>query len=172
MGETAPTDKVLLDLRKDWAVVPYLGLILVGFGASLWEVIVSRQFQFAWTSNVIASIPFLLLGGLMRGLSRSTLMNAGLGMLESSRLRIVEDQKLVTTGVYRYIRHPLYLGELCRNIGIPLFFNSLMGLKIILLGNLFLLIRVGIEEEMLVEEFGEEYIEYRKKTKRIIPFVY
>jgi hypothetical protein len=85
MGETAPTDKVLLDLRKDWAVVPYLGLILVGFGASLWEVIFSRQFQFAWTSNVIASIPFLLLGGLMRGLSRSTLMNAGLGMLESSR---------------------------------------------------------------------------------------
>ncbi len=47
-----------------------------------------------------------------------------------------------------------------------------MGLIIILLGNLFLLIRIGIEEEMLVEEFGEECIEYRKKTKRIIPFVY
>ena len=62
--------------------------------------------------------------------------------------------------------------EFCRNIGIPLFFNCLMGLIIILLGNLFLLIRIGIEEEMLVEEFGEEYIEYRKKTKRITPFVY
>ena len=159
MGETTPTDKVLLDLRKDWAVVPYLGLILVGFGTSLWEVIISRQFQFAWTANVIASIPFLLLGGLIRILSRSTLMNGGIGMLVSSRLRIVEVQKLVTTGVYRYIRYPLYLGEFCRNARA-------------LLGNLFLLVRIGIEEEMLLEEFGEEYIEYRKKTKRIIPFVY
>ena len=87
-------------------------------------------------------------------------------------LRIVEDQKLVTTGVYRYIRHPLYLGEFCRNIGIPLFFNSLMRLIIILLGNLFLLIRVGIEEEMLVEEFGDEYREYMKRTKRLIPLLY
>ena len=172
MGETTSTDKVLLDLKKDWAVVPYLGLILVGFGASLWDIIVSGHFQFAWTANVLFSIPFLLLVGLMRVLSRTILMNAGLGMLESSRLRSVEDQKLVTTGVYRYIRHPLYLGEVCRNIGVSLFFNSFSGLLIILLGNLFLLVRIGIEEEMLVEEFGEEYIEYRKKTKRIIPFVY
>ena len=66
MGETTSTDKVQLDLKKDWAVVPYLGLILVGFRASLWDIIVSRHFQFAWTTNVIFSIPFLLLGGLMR----------------------------------------------------------------------------------------------------------
>lgn len=172
MDEPSPTDKVLLDLREDWAVVPYLGLILVGCGASIWEVIVSRQFQFAWTANVITSIPFLLVGGLMRVFSRTTLMKAGLGMLESSRLRIVEDQKLVTTGVYKYIRHPLYLGEFCRNIGVPLLFNSLTGLILILLGNLFLLLRIDTEEEMLVEEFGEEYIDYRKRTKRILPFVY
>ena len=172
MGESKPVDKVLIDLRTDWAVIPYLGLILIGFGLSLWDIFVTRQYQFAWTINVIASIPFLLLGGTMRILSRTTLMKAGLGMLESSRLRIVEGQRLVTSGVYRYIRHPLYLGEIARNIGVPLFFNSFTGLIVILLGNLFLLMRINIEEEMLIEEFGDEYIEYRKRTKKIIPFVY
>ena len=165
-------DKVLIGLRKDWAVILYLSIILVGFGFSLVDVYVSGRFQFAWTSSLVASIPFLLMGGFMRFLSRATLMRVGLGMLESTRLRIVEDQKLVTIGVYAYIRHPLYLGEICRNIGVPLFFNSPTGLLIILLGNLFLLARIKTEEEMLVQEFGDEYIEYRKRTKKIIPYVY
>ena len=172
MDKSISKDKVLLDLRKDWAVIPYLGLILVGFGLSLWDIMVTRQFQFAWTLNVIMSIPFLLIGVIMRSLSRATLMKAGLGMLESTRLRIVEDQKLVTTGVYAYIRHPLYLGEICRNIGVPLFFNSFTGLIFILFGNIFLLLRIRIEEDLLIEEFGDEYFEYRKRTKKIIPYIY
>jgi protein-S-isoprenylcysteine O-methyltransferase Ste14 len=147
-------------------------LIIIGFGVSLWAVLVSGQFQFAWTTNVIFSIPFLLLGGFMRFQSRTTLVKAGLGVLESTRLRIVEEQKLVTSGVYQYIRHPLYLGEISRNIGVPLFFNSFTGLVLIILGNIFLLIRIRIEEELLIEEFGDEYIEYKKKTKKIIPYVY
>ena len=108
----------------------------------------------------------------MRFQSRTTLVKAGLGVLESTRLRIVEEQKLVTSGVYQYIRHPLYLGEICRNIGVPLFFNSFTGFGLIILGNIFLLIRIRIEEELLIEEFGDEYFEYKKKTKKIIPYVY
>ena len=172
MDKSTSSDKVLLDLRKDWAVIPYLGLIMIGLGVSLWDVLVSRQFQFAWTPNVIISIPFLLLGGFMRYQSRATLVKAGLGVLESTRLRIVEEPKLVTSGVYQYIRHPLYLGDICRNIGVPLFFNSLSGLILIILGNIFLLIRIRIEEDLLIEEFGDEYIEYKKRTKKLIPYVY
>ncbi len=170
--ESKPKDKVLLNLRKDWAVVPYFVLIMIGFGISIWDILLTRRFSFEWTLSVIISIPFLLLGGLMRLISRMVLRKSGLGLVESARLRIVEDHKLITTGVYKYIRHPLYLGEICRNIGVPLFFNSMLGLVFVMIGNLFLLVRIVTEEEMLVEEFGEQYIEYRKRTKKLIPFVY
>lgn len=172
MDRQSPKDKVLLGLGKDWAVIPYLVFILIGFAVSLFDIILTRQYRFQLTLYVIVSIPFLLMGGIMRVISRTTLKKAGLDMLESTRLRIVDDQKLITTGVYKYIRHPLYLGEICRNIGVPLFFHSLLGLAFVLLGTLFLLVRIDIEEEMLVEEFGEEYVEYRKGTKKVIPFVY
>ena len=126
----------------------------------------------AWTPNIIASIPFLLAGAIVNLISRFTLSRAGLSVMDSSRLRVVEDQKLVTSGVYRYIRHPMYLGEFGKNIGVPLFFNSMMGMVVMILANLFLLIRIEIEEEMLIKEFGEEYMEYRKRTKKLIPYLY
>jgi len=42
----------------------------------------------------------------------------------------------------------------------------------ILLGNIILLFRIGIEERMLVEEFGVEYEEYMKRTRKLVPYVY
>ena len=66
----------------------------------------------------------------------------------------------------------MYLREFCKNIGVPLFFNSMMGMVVMILANLFLLIGIEIEEEMLIKEFGEEYMEYRKRTKKLIPYLY
>jgi protein-S-isoprenylcysteine O-methyltransferase Ste14 len=40
------------------------------------------------------------------------------------------------------------------------------------IGLVFLLIRIEIEEKMLIETFGEEYIEYQRNTKKIIPYIY
>ncbi|MFQ6077173.1 MAG: methyltransferase family protein, partial [Candidatus Bathyarchaeia archaeon] len=57
-------------------------------------------------------------------------------------------------------------------MGIPLFFSSLYGFLLML--GLFpcYLYRIRIEENMLLEKFGDEYREYIKKTKKIIPFVH
>jgi protein-S-isoprenylcysteine O-methyltransferase Ste14 len=61
---------------------------------------------------------------------------------------------------------------MARNLGVALVLSSGYGSAIVLLGNLFLLFRIPIEEEMLVEEFGEEYEEYRERTKKLIPYVF
>ncbi len=98
--------------------------------------------------------------------------DAGFGLLNSSRLQIVEGQRLLTDGVYGHIRHPLYLGEITRNLGFPILLSSLYGLVVMLVGNLFLLFRIEIEESMLLDEFGQEYEEYRKRTKKLIPHLY
>ena len=93
-------------------------------------------------------------------------------LLSSSRLKIVEDQRLVTEGVYKHVRHPLYLGEMSRNLGFCLLFSSLYGFLLMVVSNLILLFRIEIEEKMLVQEFGQEYEGYRKKTKKLIPYIY
>lgn len=92
--------------------------------------------------------------------------------MESSRLKVVEDQELVTDGVYRYIRHPLYLGEVLRNHGSALALSSAYGFAVMSLATLFLHFRMDIEEGMLLKEFGEEYRQYMEETYRLVPYVY
>ncbi len=93
-------------------------------------------------------------------------------LVGTSKLQIVKKHKLVKDGLYRHIRHPLYLGEIVRNLGFVLILSSIYGILIVLLASSFLLFRIQLEEEMLVSEFGTEYEEYKRKTKRIIPFIY
>jgi len=99
-------------------------------------------------------------------------MGAGFGLLNSARLQIVEGHQLLTDGVYSRIRHPLYLGEIMRNLGFTLILSSLYGFVIVLVGSLFLPFRIEIEERMLLAEFGQEYEEYKKRTKKLIPYIY
>ena len=114
----------------------------------------------------------MILGGSIRAISRMTLKKAGFRLANSARFRVIEKQKIVTNGIYEHIRHPLYLGEIIRNMGFALATYSLFGLIPILIGNALLLFRIGIEERMLLEEFGVEYEEYMRKTRKLVPHVY
>ena len=64
----------------------------------------------------------------LKHLSKSALMGSGLNLLDSVRVKGVKSHELVTDGVYSRIRHPLYLGEITRNMGIILYTMSLRGL--------------------------------------------
>jgi protein-S-isoprenylcysteine O-methyltransferase Ste14 len=78
---------------------------------------------------------------------------------------------LVTTGIYRYIRHPQYTGIFLFTLGWLLHWPSVLTLILwpILLGAYLWLAR--LEERQLVEEFGDAYLDYADKTKRFIPLV-
>lgn len=81
--------------------------------------------------------------------------------------------ELVQTGLYRTIRHPAYSGELMTLLGIGLALgNWLSVLAIFGIPLLALLYRISVEEKALLEGYGEEYREYRKRTKRLIPGIY
>ena len=169
MNEGGPRQ---LGLKEDWAAIPYLLIVSTGFVVSIFDFWKIQNLSFQLNVPVIIGIILLIIGGTLRWTSRKALMKAGLGLLNSSRLQIVEDQRLITVGVYNYIRHPLYLGEITRNIGFALLFSSIYGLVVMLLGNIFLLFRIQIEERMLINEFGNEYEEYRKKTNKLFPYIY
>lgn len=164
-------DRRKLSLKEDWPAIPYAILVLVGMAVSAYDVIFLQGLRIQ-LSPLIIGVAFVIIGGSIRALSRITLKKAGFGLANSARLRVIETQKVVTNGLYKHIRHPLYLGEIIRNIGFALAMSSLYGLILIIMGNALLLFRIRIEERMIVEEFGAEYEEYMSRTKKLVPYVY
>jgi protein-S-isoprenylcysteine O-methyltransferase Ste14 len=95
-----------------------------------------------------------------------------LGENWSVSLEIRDGHHIVDSGVYKYIRHPMYSAILLLVIIQALLLNNyIAGLSGLVSFGLLYFLRVGKEEEMMVEEFGEVYQEYQKKTKRLIPFI-
>jgi protein-S-isoprenylcysteine O-methyltransferase Ste14 len=96
-----------------------------------------------------------------------------LGRNWSVSLETRADHKLVTDGLYRWVRHPMYSSFLLLAIGqcllLPNWIVGPMGL--VALAILFFF-RVGREEAMMSETFGEEYRAYMRRTARIVPFLY
>lgn len=95
-----------------------------------------------------------------------------LGRNWSVSLEIREDHKIVDSGVYIHVRHPMYssiwLWSIIQALVLTNFVAGLSGL--VSFGVLYFL-RVGKEEKMMRKEFGDAYDDYQKKTKRIIPFI-
>lgn len=160
-----------LNLREDWPVIPYTSLVLIGIAVSACDLIVLQGLRIQFIP-MLGGVALVIFGGSVKTISRMTLKRAGFGLANSARLRVIEKQKIVTDGIYGRIRHPLYLGEMMRNVGFALAAYSLYGLIPILMGNALLLFRIGIEERMLLEEFGAEYEEYMRRTKKLVPHVY
>jgi len=90
----------------------------------------------------------------------------------SSTLMIRHDHQLITHGVYRYTRHPIYLGVIIAIMGIPVFVSSLYGLLTLSALIPIFIIRIRIEERMLSDEFGDAYRIYKETTRKLIPFIY
>lgn len=109
-----------------------------------------------------------IIGAMVALVSRIQLGRYGHGMIA-----IEENHQLLTSGLYNQVRHPLYAGGFLGRIGIGL---TLRGYVTTFLYSLVFFIvfraRMKIEEELLLEEFGEEYEEYMQQTKRLIPYIY
>jgi len=89
----------------------------------------------------------------------------------SGALVIREDHQLITHGIYRYTRHPVYLGVIMAILGLPIFASSLYGLLIMLVLIPIFLYRIGMEERLLTEEFGDAYRDYQETTSKLVPFI-
>lgn len=106
------------------------------------------------------------------GLTVAIVAVVTLGRCYSSSLVIRRDHRLVTHGIYQLTRHPIYFGVIVACYGIPVFASSLAGLILMSALIPIFLIRIRMEEKLLVDEFGEAYRSYRARTRKLIPFVY
>lgn len=90
----------------------------------------------------------------------------------SFTLVIRRDHELVTSGIYRIVRHPIYFGAILVALGLPIGTASWIALPPMLLLIPLVLYRMGIEERLLLEKFGDDYRAYMERTKRLVPFLY
>jgi len=80
------------------------------------------------------------------------------------------DHELITSGAYRFIRHPMYLAHLIWAIAqIMILHNWIAGYSFLIVQIPFYLIRIKNEEAMMIEHYGAVYVAYMEKTNRIIP---
>jgi protein-S-isoprenylcysteine O-methyltransferase Ste14 len=96
-----------------------------------------------------------------------------LGRYFSLTVRIVSGQRIVKEGPYKFLRHPSYTGMLMTLLGLGLASRTLLGTTIIIiLFGIVIGYRIKVEENALKAEFGNNYLEYAKKTKKLIPFLF
>jgi len=96
-----------------------------------------------------------------------------LGKYYTTTLMITENQKVLTSGPYTWIRHPGYLGEILLWSGFGvLSSNQILVFVLPLMFVVVYLYRISAEEKMLVKELGDDYIQYVRRTRKLIPFVY
>jgi protein-S-isoprenylcysteine O-methyltransferase Ste14 len=93
-----------------------------------------------------------------------------LGKFFTGTVLIKEDHRLVQTGLYKHLRHPAYTGALIAHLGLGLSFSNWFSLTLSVVPYLIaVMYRIHVEEQTLSEAFGEEYRNYSKGTKRLIP---
>ena len=109
----------------------------------------------------------------------SVLLAAGLGLAmlvvvqngyAAATVTVESGQPVVSTGVYTFVRHPMYVGDVIMMIGIPLALGSYWGLFFVLPGVLTLVLRIRDEESMLTQELAG-YREYAQHVRyRLVPY--
>jgi protein-S-isoprenylcysteine O-methyltransferase Ste14 len=95
-----------------------------------------------------------------------------LGRRFSGLVAIQPGHALVTDGPYGYVRHPSYLGMMLGFFGWALVFRSSVGVVAGVLGFRLLVERIDAEEALLASQFGAAYAEYRRRTWRLVPWLY
>lgn len=146
------------------------GLIQLSIVENKWLV---SPLLHSLTLRLILAIPICLVGLIFVIWSNIWLLMVGKGgPAEGFGVAISpRTEKLVTTGPYRYSRNPMVFGAFSFYFSLTIAFDSLLGILVI--SSLVLLLAIpylkGSEEKRLFNDFGEEYLAYKKKTPMIFP---
>ncbi len=136
-----------------------LSLIVAPIEAAYWPSEVS------FLQQIIGGV--IGLGGLALGLLSFKALGQNFRVYGAPR----RSGTLITTGIYRYIRHPMYIGTILAVGGYVLAFGSLVATPLWLGVTVFYIVKAAKEEPLLAAKYPE-YEEYRKRTWKFIPYVY
>jgi protein-S-isoprenylcysteine O-methyltransferase Ste14 len=156
MAETRPAQKVIVVGVQLW----FAGLLVVS----------ALDHRFGW-SNVPTAV--VLLGDVL------VVVGLGFALLvvqqnsyAAATITVEAEQTLVSTGLYGFVRHPMYFGALIMTIGMPIALGSYWGLVVMIPGLIALAFRILDEEKALTQDLAG-YREYTEKVRyRLLPYVW
>jgi protein-S-isoprenylcysteine O-methyltransferase Ste14 len=146
-----------------WGIGPVFFSLSLGYGVIM--VLLSRYFHPVFEINILPHLFLTILGIALIAIGVPFWI-----ISVKSVMRAYNADKLVTDGIYRYCRHPLYAGWTVFIVpGIVLLLKSWIGLTIPVFMYIVLRKLVNKEEIYLESVFGSEYLHYRQKVPCILP---
>jgi protein-S-isoprenylcysteine O-methyltransferase Ste14 len=161
-------DEIGKRVRRQSFVGWLLGLVILA--ANLFIAYASQREMFifpnplflSWMGVVFCAIGYFLI--YWSGLS--------LGRQYSAEVTIQKDHQLITTGPYKLIRHPRYLGIFLVTIGLTLLFHVWIGFAFVVAVLGLILFRIKDEENLMHSHFGKTWEEYRRHSWRLVPYLF
>ena len=138
----------------------------LGFALAVLGVLYLYEQHLIFSKNIIAIIIQVLSVGLMIW-ARLTF-----GTRSFHATANVTKGQLVTTGPYHFLRHPIYEALIYFFWACLIPFPIMKTILAVLLITVGLLIRIFLEEKSLIEKYNQQYLDYSKHAKRIIPFIF
>jgi len=140
---------------------------LSGFWGTIWGLIKHPQNLFMFPVQSVVGLALFVIGLTIMLVGQITLWRN-----YSGTVVIRENHQLITHGIYRFTRNPMYLGLIMVVTGLPVYVASLYGFLTSLALIPIVLNRIRLEEILLSEEFQDAYQKYKETTKKLIPFIY
>jgi protein-S-isoprenylcysteine O-methyltransferase len=148
-----------------------LKLLMIG-GPLAWSISIALAFS---TNGTIHWVALQTAGLVAMGIGitvRSTAI-IQLGRFHTPNVAVRSDHQLKQTGLYRYVRHPSYLGALIAFLGFGFALGNWLSVVVMMLITpCIYLYRIHEEDTALSAELGEPYRQYCLRTKRLIPWLY
>jgi protein-S-isoprenylcysteine O-methyltransferase Ste14 len=143
-----------------------VAILLLGPGEWFGHTLIRENFVPHTNFIGIIGLVFCILGAIIACWSRYKL-----GRNWSLSVQKKENHELIHSGIYKIVRHPIYTGLLLLFIGNTIIVGDYRGIIAVLIVFISFWLKLTKEEKLLTESFGSQYIEYRKKTKALIPYI-
>jgi len=156
---------------KIYSLVGFILYVL--FGMTFIVILASIDYYynfslFNYNLGYIIGFSLFIIGLALQGVAEATL-----GKYYLPSIGTAEGQKIIKNGIYKYIRHPGYFGEIIIFFGLGFVTYSLLGILGAFIVSLMIYFGEVIpEEKYMLEKFGKEYEEYMKETFRFIPYIF
>jgi len=135
------------------------------FAVAPWSKFALLNHRVLWFA---LGILILLAGSMLRRYCFRTL-----GRYFTGNVKVEADQPVIEDGLYRFVRHPSYTGGMLMYLGTGLALTNWLSVLILAgMGAATYAYRVRVEEQALGSSIGQPYLEYMRRTKRFIPFVF
>ncbi|HBL52197.1 MAG: hypothetical protein A3D24_00555 [Candidatus Blackburnbacteria bacterium RIFCSPHIGHO2_02_FULL_39_13] len=154
---------------KDWDITRLLYFTYLTYFFLFVQLVVTILPISSFTFTRFLGYGFVIFGFINSFVALKTINTNWTGMFQ---YRIKKGQKLITKGPYGFIRHPIYTSAILEIAGFELIANSWLFAPMLVFGY-FMMYQHSLKEEALLEKkFGEEFKEYKRKTKMFIPFIF